>query len=102
MFSRRAVHAITKASIASRIVAGNTKFASPSMLPGVPKFASPSIQRVFLSDKASPKPQVVISEPTGGSEIIKNVESRMTGVSNEIPETLKKFSLDGKVAVVTG
>jgi hypothetical protein len=92
MFSLRAVNLIKKASIASRIVAG------------VPKIASPSIQRVFLSNKASYKQQVVTNEPAG-NEIIENMNSRTNGVSNAVSKaspTLQKFGLDGKVAIVTG
>jgi hypothetical protein len=73
MFSLRAVNLIKKASIASRIVAG------------VPKIASPSIQRVFLSNKASYKQQVVTNEPAG-NEIIENMNSRTNSVSNASPK----------------
>jgi hypothetical protein len=93
MFLLRSVKTTTKASIASRIVAG------------IPKVTSPSIQRAFFSKGASRKQQVAPKEPTGGSEIIKNIESRTAGVSDELSRvspTLKKFQLDGKVAVVTG
>jgi hypothetical protein len=99
MFSLRSVNVIKKASIASRIVAGFPKSASPSMLAGsIPKIASPSIQRVFLSSGASRKQQVFPDEPTAGIEI----NSRLGDVSKELSPTLKKFTLDGKVAVITG
>jgi hypothetical protein len=89
MFSLRSVNAITKASIASRVVAS------------IPKVAAPSIQRAFISSGASRKEPVVPSEPTGITAT-KNVNPLVSGVSNQLSPTLKKFTLDGKVAVVTG
>jgi hypothetical protein len=69
--SLRAVNAITKASIASRIVAGS------------PKIAFSSIQRVFLSNGASLKQQQAFPGEPFGSEII---NSRTAGVSNEFSQ----------------
>jgi hypothetical protein len=81
---RTTVNTITKASIASRIVAG------------IPKaVASPSMQRAFFSELASYKQQVGSGESTSkrASDVAGNIK---------ISKTLEKFKLDGKVAVVTG
>jgi hypothetical protein len=88
MLSLRSVKNVTKASIAARIVAG------------IPKTASPSMQRAF-TNSASRKEHGVPGDPTGIAAI-KNLNMRAAGDPGQLCPTLKKFKLDGKVAVVTG
>jgi hypothetical protein len=97
MFSLRTINSITKASIASRIVAGFPK-----------AVASPNMQRASFTKFASLKQHVVPDELTNkrSSDVVvgETSKSRASDVSGniKISNTLKRFTLDGKVAVVTG
>jgi hypothetical protein len=97
MFSLRSIKAATEASIAARIVAGVPKVFSPRSLAGIPKTAAPSIQRAFFNHHASRKQEVVPGESAG-----LDIDSRIVGVPKELSPTLKKLTLNNKVAVITG
>jgi hypothetical protein len=91
--ARRTVGAISKSATAARVVVS-------------PKVVVPAIQRAFISNGPARSEPVVAAEPTAipqQNQIKAMMESIGSAVTpKKISPTLNKFTLDGKVAVVTG